>query len=107
MKFLIAASLALSLFVAGCASTGSPPAASETTSGPALIPSGPLQPITPAASQPGSRSVTLLAPPADMWDRIRRGFNMPNLDSDLVRSQEQWYASRPDYIQRMTERSSK
>ena len=31
-----------------------------------------------------------LAPPADMWDRIRRGFNMPNLDSDLVRTQEQW-----------------
>ena len=107
MKFLIAASLALSLFVAGCASTGSPPAATETTSGPALIPSGPLQPITPAASQPGSRSVTLLAPPADMWDRIRRGFAMPNLDSDLVRTQEQWYATRPDYIQRMTERSSK
>lgn len=107
MKFLIAASLAFSLFLAGCASTGSPPAATETTSGPALVPSGPLQPIVPAASQPGSRSVTLLAPPADMWDRIRRGFAMPNLDSDLVRTQEQWYASRPDYIQRMTERSSK
>lgn len=105
MKFLIAASLAFSLFLAGCASPG-PTTTSEVPAGPALIPSGPLQPITPA-SQPGSRSVTLLAPPADMWDRIRRGFNMPNLDSDLVRSQEQWYASRPDYIQRMTERSSK
>lgn len=32
---------------------------------------------------------------------------MPNLDSDLVRQQEQWYTSRPDYIQRMTERSRK
>ncbi len=48
-----------------------------------------------------------LAPPADMWDRIRRGFKMPDLDSDLVRDREQWYASRPDYIQRMTERSNK
>ncbi|HYF43674.1 MAG TPA: transglycosylase SLT domain-containing protein, partial [Ramlibacter sp.] len=28
-------------------------------------------------------------------------------DSDLVRQQEQWYASRPDYIQRMTDRSRK
>lgn len=106
MKFLIAASLAFSLFLAGCASPG-PPTTAEVPAGPALIPSGPLQPITPAASQPGSRSVTMLAPPADMWDRIRRGFNMPNLDVDLVRTQEQWYASRPDYIQRMTERSSK
>ena len=48
-----------------------------------------------------------LQPPADLWDRIRRGFAMPNLDSDLVRQQEQWYSSRPDYIQRMTERSRK
>jgi membrane-bound lytic murein transglycosylase D len=43
----------------------------------------------------------------DLWERIRRGFAMPNLDTDLVRQQEQWYASRPDYLQRMTERSAK
>ena len=48
-----------------------------------------------------------LEPPADLWERIRRGFAMPNLDSDLVRQQEQWYVSRPDYMQRMTERSRK
>jgi len=30
---------------------------------------------------------------------------MPDLDNDLVRNREQWYASRPDYILRMTERS--
>ncbi|MFC5605191.1 transglycosylase SLT domain-containing protein [Variovorax soli] len=103
MKFLIAASLAFSLFLAGCATPGSP--TPETSGSTAVLPSGPLKPL--ATSQPGSRSVALMAPPADMWDRIRRGFNMPNLDSDLVRTQEQWYSSRPDYIQRMTERSSK
>jgi membrane-bound lytic murein transglycosylase D len=32
---------------------------------------------------------------------------MPDLDNDLVRERERWYASRPDYIERMTERSSK
>lgn len=32
---------------------------------------------------------------------------MPDLDSDLVRDREQWYATRPDYIFRMTERSKK
>ena len=31
---------------------------------------------------------------------------MPDLDDDLVRDREHWYASRPDYIERMTERSS-
>ena len=32
---------------------------------------------------------------------------MPDLEGDLVRDREQWYASRPDYMQRMTERSRK
>ncbi|MEO5670582.1 MAG: transglycosylase SLT domain-containing protein, partial [Ramlibacter sp.] len=64
-----------------------------------------LQPIT--ASQAASRGVAQLQPPADLWERIRRGFAMPNLDTDLVRQQEQWYVTRPDYIQRMTERSRK
>ena len=31
---------------------------------------------------------------------------MPDLDNDLVRERERWYASRPDYIERMTERSA-
>ena len=51
--------------------------------------------------------VMQLAPPADLWDRIRRGYAMPNLDTDLVHDREQWYVTRPDYIFRMTERSRK
>jgi len=45
--------------------------------------------------------------PADIWVRIRQGFAMPDLESDLVKDREEWYASRPDYIIRMTERSRK
>jgi membrane-bound lytic murein transglycosylase D len=41
----------------------------------------------------------------DIWERIRRGFAMPDLNNPLVRNREQWYASRPDYMLRMTERS--
>jgi membrane-bound lytic murein transglycosylase D len=64
--------------------------------------------LTPIAStQTSSRSVASLAPPVDLWDRIRRGYAMPDLDTDLVRDREQWYATRPDYIFRMTERSKK
>ena len=70
-----------------------------------VIPSGPLDPMTTA--QATSRTVASLQPPTELWDRMRRGFKMPNLDSDLVRQQEQWYATRPDYMQRMTERSRK
>ena len=65
-------------------------------------------PLTPMELQSsGSRLVVPLAPPVDLWDRIRRGYAMPDLDSDLVRDREQWYATRPDYIFRMTERSKK
>jgi len=44
---------------------------------------------------------------ADLWARVRRGFAMPNIDNDRVRDREQWYASRPDYVQRMTERGGR
>jgi membrane-bound lytic murein transglycosylase D len=65
-------------------------------------------PLTPMELQSfGSRLVVPLAPPVDLWDRIRRGYAMPDLESDLVRDREQWYATRPDYIFRMTERSKK
>ena len=43
----------------------------------------------------------------DLWARVRRGFAMPDLDSELVRDREQWYATRPDYVQRMTERGGR
>ncbi len=103
--------LAALLWLAGCATppasgpTGPAPAKPPEPAAPAVIPAGPLQPIT--ASEAASRGVAQLQPPADLWERIRRGFAMPNLDNDLVHQQEQWYVSRPDYMQRMTERSRK
>ncbi|MDZ4201549.1 MAG: transglycosylase SLT domain-containing protein [Gallionella sp.] len=43
----------------------------------------------------------------DLWVRLRSGFAMRDLDSPLVARHEQWYASRPDYIARMTGRASR
>jgi membrane-bound lytic murein transglycosylase D len=43
----------------------------------------------------------------DLWARVRRGFAMPDLETPLVRDREQWYAARPDYVARMTGRSSR
>jgi membrane-bound lytic murein transglycosylase D len=45
-------------------------------------------------------------PPPNVWDRIRAGFRMANLDGMLVERQEQWYADNPEYVARMVERSS-
>lgn len=70
-----------------------------------LIPRGPLQSITPG--QVGGLKISSTEPPKELWDRIRRGFAMPELQSELVTDREQWYATRPEYIQRMTQRSSK
>jgi membrane-bound lytic murein transglycosylase D len=50
---------------------------------------------------------TLAGPQADLWVRIRAGFQLPDLDDDLVQNQLNWYTSRPDYVQRMTDRSQK
>jgi membrane-bound lytic murein transglycosylase D len=43
----------------------------------------------------------------DVWDRIRKGFAIPDLDNPLVMTQTTWYSSRPDYIQRTTTRASR
>ncbi len=43
----------------------------------------------------------------DLWGRVRRGFALPALESELVRDHERWYASRPDYVQRMVGRANR
>ena len=109
----------LALLMGGCASVAPSPDGTGdgvatrpmSGSGPArrglepVVPSGPLSAL--GSASPQQVTVVPLAAPVDIWDRIRRGFAMPDLDGELVRDREQWYASRPDYIQRMTERSSR
>lgn len=43
----------------------------------------------------------------DLWQRIRNGYALRQLNSPLVANHEQWYAKRPDYMQRMTERGQR
>jgi membrane-bound lytic murein transglycosylase D len=69
-------------------------------SAPAPVPVDPLQPGVRLNLDDRSAQV-------DLWVRVRRGFAMPDLDNDLVRKSEQWYAQRPDYVARMTERGGR
>ncbi len=46
-------------------------------------------------------------PPGNLWQRVRNGFRMNDLNSPLVREAEEWYSNRPDYVARMIERSSR
>ncbi|NQW94552.1 MAG: transglycosylase SLT domain-containing protein [Polaromonas sp.] len=112
-RHLLPAALLCALVLAGCASKPGMPGdpVLAVTPEPAIaivkpqIPSAPLQSITP--SQISGLKITSAEPPKELWERIRRGYAMPDLQDPLVTDREQWYSSRPDYIQRMTERSSK
>jgi membrane-bound lytic murein transglycosylase D len=41
----------------------------------------------------------------DLWQRIRAGYAMKDLNSPLIKRHEKWYASHPDYVLRMSERA--
>ena len=64
----------------------------------------PVDPLRPEAEVPPPNDA---ASHADLWARVRAGFAMPEIDNDYVHRWEQWYSSRPDYVQRMTERSGR
>ena len=110
MKLLYPLLLSSVLWLAGCATVTPDASNAESETGTTAshtprYPNGSLSPLmTTQVTTPG---VASLSAPADLWDRIRRGFAMPDLDHELVQDREQWYSSRPDYILRMTERSSK
>ncbi len=129
MKFLTPFAFLVVVWLSGCASVNLPPTPqppppkaplpartlanlevvpaklSDTGFTAPVVPSGDLQPIT--ATHAATLAVAQLTPPANLWERIRRGYGMPNLDNDLVHDREQWYSSRSYYILRMTERSNK
>ena len=52
------------------------------------------------------RTVDLTQHADDIWDRIRTGFAIPNLDTPLVAEQQAWYLSHPDFLRRAVDRSS-
>ncbi|MCU6433942.1 transglycosylase SLT domain-containing protein [Undibacterium sp. Jales W-56] len=43
----------------------------------------------------------------DLWNRIRSGYAIPDLDNQLVNNQLTWYSTRTDYIQRTVQRGSR
>jgi membrane-bound lytic murein transglycosylase D len=43
----------------------------------------------------------------DLWQRVRDGFRIADLDDDFVRKREAYYAGKPDYVQRMAERGGR
>ena len=123
------------LLLAGCVSAPLSSPSSDVVAAPAAAASAPALAASSAMDEAAAQSVAVAAsaPEAavaapvpvdplrpevrldlderaarvDLWDRVRRGFAMPDLDNALVREQERWYATRPDYVARMTERGGR
>ncbi|MGE5172057.1 MAG: transglycosylase SLT domain-containing protein [Rudaea sp.] len=82
-------------------------------------PPPPSTPLAPVDFPPAPPKIALVNPfdgeaadleplplsAGDLWDRIVRGYAIPDIDGPLVDKWEQWYAERPDYVARMVERS--
>jgi membrane-bound lytic murein transglycosylase D len=130
-----ASTLALALWLSGCATTalndlsaGVPPSrpAAAASPAPAASTLAAVPIVAPTAApdtlqadghafvfalDPLRPSVIIdaddLSVHTDLWARVRSGFAIPDLDNDLVLKWQQWYATRPDYVKRMTERGGR
>jgi membrane-bound lytic murein transglycosylase D len=112
------------LLLAGCATVPAPevPPAAPVLASPVALPepAAPAEPAPTPAAAPDPATLTLVpfqprfrldpgqdAEHMDLWQRLRGGFQLPDLDTDLVRKWEQFYARDPAYVQRMTERGGR
>jgi membrane-bound lytic murein transglycosylase D len=86
---------------ASAAAASAPASAATSDTGPAVA--APIDPLRPDEKV----DLNAEAATADLWTRLRRGFAIPDMNTPLVQKGEQWYASRPDYVQRMTTRGSR
>lgn len=122
----LAGAAALGLLFAGCASVTPPsgsdaPATTASTAAPRAPDPVPLPapithtttvvPAAPAAPAPAPAEI-VLAPSMpevnqNLWERIRTGFAMPELDTPLVAEKERFYLQQPEYLQRMFLRGSR
>lgn len=122
-KIGVAAAFLISLFAGGCATTvfDAPVRAEraeeqdETLSWWRLPDrSGRFEPRQVADASPAlmpSPSISLAdarePAPKDLYERMRRGFSLPELNTARVRQRQTWYAQRPELVQRILERANR
>jgi membrane-bound lytic murein transglycosylase D len=115
----------VALLASACASAPEAPSVVEPESPPPAAPAAPARestaarPVPPVALPPAPfraeaqeikdrlrelEPIDRTAPVDNLWQRVRYGFAMPDLDNALVRSQTRYYATRPDYLQRIFDR---
>ncbi len=55
--------------------------------------------LTPAAEQ--------FDPTVNLWDRIKSGYALPEIESSLTAKHEAYFSAKPEYVDRMMQRSQK
>jgi membrane-bound lytic murein transglycosylase D len=104
--------------LAGCATQHMPPAVPPPAPEPVAMAAPAPQKKEPAkpavvplarevVTEPlrGVTRVDVTEPAEDLWERIRRGFAMPDIDNKQVRRKVAEYAASPAYLQRILDRS--
>ena len=105
------------LAIAGCATAPVepppaplPPALPPPVPAPAITEAPVLPPTVAGTPDPfpaaaGAELEPLPPPAADLWERIVKGYRIPDLvDDPLVAKWEQYYSERPDYVARIVDR---
>jgi membrane-bound lytic murein transglycosylase D len=64
-----------------------------------------LEATSDIEKNPGDEA--LIFTESDLWNRIRHGYAIPNLENQLVTYQTNWYSSRIDYLLRIIQRGSR
>ncbi|NUO89111.1 MAG: transglycosylase SLT domain-containing protein [Cupriavidus sp.] len=107
--------VACAALLAACASTPTPPEGADGATTAQTAKRDPLNTLSDKSALSSTSTINvdqggldwLRGPSNDIWDRIRRGFAMPDLEGTLVDDRTQWYAQRPEYMERMVGRSSR
>jgi membrane-bound lytic murein transglycosylase D len=66
----------------------------------AVAPVDPLRPDVPVDLNDSMAQI-------DLWQRVRNGFGIADLDDGYVRKREYYYARQPEYVQRMADRGTR
>jgi membrane-bound lytic murein transglycosylase D len=86
--------------IEAAASASQPGVASTTSAQVVEVAVDPVRPEVPVNLDDRSARI-------DLWQRVRDGFGIPDLDDNFVRKRETYYAGQPDYVQRMAERGGR
>ncbi len=76
-----------------------------------IIPRASIAPAPPAGTEPTAPervlTLDLTRDANDIWDRIRRGFGMPDLDSERVIDQQAFFLNRPRFLKQVFARGGR